>query len=29
MNDVEKVKRPFRALWLAATMVLCALFVFA
>jgi carboxyl-terminal processing protease len=29
MNDVEKVKRPFRALWLAATLVLCALFVFA
>jgi carboxyl-terminal processing protease len=29
MDDLEKTKRPFPALWFAATLVLCALFVFA
>ncbi|MDR2784759.1 MAG: peptidase S41, partial [Treponema sp.] len=29
MDDLEKTKRPFPALWIAATLVLCALFVFA
>jgi carboxyl-terminal processing protease len=29
MDDLEKKKQPFPTLWLAATLILCALFVFA